>query len=165
MFVILLHICDRLFLYLIQLKPLALQLKTMRSIFYISMLVIVFGCTHQPKRIVKKVPPPEAVDTSSGDEKQIRYSDQQLEIFLDSVGKLPTQPLADKVAFGADSVFKDKIALDTEISLKDFEIIKRAARKGVMRVKTARRIFGNKHISYDCNDKDVLLTYKKGSSL
>ena len=137
----------------------------MRHIFYTLMLCVLVGCTHQSKPVVKKVHPPKTVDTSSADaddEKKIHYSDQQLESFLDSVGKLPTQRLADKVAFGADSVFKDQMALDTMISSKDFEIIKRAAHKGVMHVKTATRIFGNKHISYDCTTKSVLLNYKKG---
>lgn len=52
--------------------------------------------------------------------------------------------------------------LDSVISLKDFKTLKRAARKGVIEVNTARRIFGNDDIDSNCNEKSVLLTYNKG---
>jgi len=92
----------------------------------------------------------------------VQYSDQQLETFLDSVGQLSTQPLVNTVAFFADSVFKNQLQLNSIISLKDFNTLKRAARKGVIAVNTARRIFQNNNIDSNCNEKDILLTYKKG---
>jgi hypothetical protein len=90
------------------------------------------------------------------------YTDGQLEAFLDSIGHLPTQALTDKGTFEADSVFKSLKQLDTVISPRDFETLKRAARKGVMRVDTARRIFKNRNISYDCTTKSIFVTYKTG---
>src|SRR6185437_5325911 len=92
----------------------------------------------------------------------VQYSDQQLETFLDSVGQLSTQPLVNTVAFFADSVFKNQLQLNSIISLKNFNTLKRAARKGVIAVNTARRIFQNNNIDSNCNEKDILLTYKKG---
>ena len=94
--------------------------------------------------------------------KSTQYSDQQLETFLDSIGQLPTQPLADTTAFEADSIFKNQLQLDSVISLKDFNILKYAARKGVIAVNTARRIFGNNDIDSNCNEESIFLTYKKG---
>jgi len=110
--------------------------------------------------IVKHTPGKPVI---KGAEKPIApYIDQKLESFLDNIGRLTSQSLADKTAFGADSVFKSIVQPDTMISSKDFEILRRAARKGVMAVKTARRIFKNDDISYDCNAKGVFLTYKVG---
>ena len=54
------------------------------------------------------------------------------------------------------------MALDGVISLKDLTILKHAIRKGAIAVKTARRIFGNNHIGYDCTEKSVILTFKNG---
>jgi hypothetical protein len=126
------------------------------------------ACMHRPKSVVKKVSQPlklsntSIADTDIDHENHIRYSDKRLEDFLDSVGTLSAQSLADTVAFGADSVFKNQTSLDTTLSSKDFEIIKRAIHKGYISVKTARRIFHNPDISYDCNVKSIMLTYKKG---
>ena len=86
----------------------------------------------------------------------------QLEGFLDSVGRLATRPLADEAAFVADSVFYSQRQLNKLITPLDFGILKRAAKKGVMSVKAARRIFGNNSISYDCNTESIFRTQKKG---
>lgn len=75
---------------------------------------------------------------------------------------MPTHRLADSIAFWPDSIFKNQVQLDSVISLKDFKTLKRAARKGVIEVNTARRIFGNDDIDSNCNEKSVLLTYNKG---
>jgi hypothetical protein len=137
----------------------------MNRFLYLIPLLLVISCTHVAKMkdrsvVVKHTPGKSA--TQVAEKPIVRYSDQLLEAFLDSIGRLTTQTLADKTAFGADSVFKSPVQLDTVISPKDFEILKHAARKGVMTVKTARRIFKNDHISYDCNTKSVILTYKLG---
>jgi len=93
---------------------------------------------------------------------EIKYKDSQLEAFLDSVGHLSTQPLADKAAFGADSIFKSQIQMDSTISPKDFKLLKKAARKGVINVVTARRIFGNKLIDSSCNEENIFKNYAPG---
>jgi len=154
------------FLYLYKLKP-------VKTSYFLLILLTLTACTHQSKRAivkqtaVKKVRPLKLADTSIADtdndhENNIRFSDKRLENFLDSVGKLSTKALADKAAFGADSIFKNQTSLDTMISSKDLDIIKRAIQKGYIRVKVARRIFHNPDISYDCTTKSIFLTYKKG---
>lgn len=128
------------------------------------MLVILMSCDKKQKPTGKK--PNHAVSqstaTSGKERKKIQYSDQELEAYLDSIGNLSTQPLADKAAFWADSVFKSQKQLDTLISVKDFELLKRAAHKGVIGVEMARRIFRNQEISFGCTTKSIFLTYKKG---
>jgi len=123
------------------------------------------GCNNIQKPVKKGPSLPKHTTPDSavnGVKENIQYSDKQLEIFLDSVGHLPTQPLADETAFWADSIFKSQLQIDTLISLKDFNQLKHAAHTGVIDVKTARRIFRNDSISYDCNEKDVMSTYKVG---
>lgn len=138
----------------------------MSKLSVVFAVLLFCGCSHAAKREKKtstsnQIPAKSAV-TDTAEKPIPRYSDQQLETFLDSVGQLPTQPLEDKVAFGADSVFRSPASMDTLISPADFAILKRAARSGVVNVKTARRIFKNDDISYDCNTKSVFLTYKVG---
>lgn len=137
----------------------------MKNIIYILTFLTLLSCNNWQKTNNKKT----NLDSSAIskpvnkiDRKSTQYNDQQLETFLDSIGRLPTQPLADTTAFEADSIFKNQLQLDRVISLKNFNTLKRAARKGVIAVNTARRIFGNNHIDSDCNEKSILLTYKKG---
>ena len=96
------------------------------------------------------------------DKKIAGDNDQQLETLVDSVSQLPTQPLADSVAFYADSLFSNQPNLNRTIGQKDFEVIKQAANNGFIAVKTARRIFADNTIDINCNTKNVSLTYPKG---
>jgi hypothetical protein len=114
----------------------------------LSLLFLLISCTHPSKPANNG---PHAKDKAA-----------QLEAFLDSIGHLPQQALMDKADREPDSIFRSQTQLDTLISPKDFETLKRAAHKGVMRVSTARRIFKNKNISYDCTTKDIFVTYRKG---
>jgi hypothetical protein len=122
--------------------------------------VLLISCTNRPKpsksgsNSENKISPSaqrSAIDTGA-----------QPEAFLDSIGRLPSQPLEDKVASQPDSIFKFQKQLDTLISKSDFDILKQAALKGVMPVKVARRIFHNNDISYTCNVKNVFKTYQVG---
>src|SRR5882724_7995440 len=128
-----LYISITYFIYLYELKP-------VKTSYLLLFLLTLTACTHQPKRVVvKKIQPLKLGDTSIADtdsdhENNIRYSDKRLESFLDSVGKLSTKALADKVAFGADSIFKNQILLDTTISSNDLAIIKQAIHKGYIGV-------------------------------
>jgi hypothetical protein len=128
-------------------------------------VLLTAGCTHTSKIQNKSVTPNPTSEKFNKNSKHLPtkdYSDRQLESFLDSIGHLPTQPLADRAAFAVDSVFKSPKQMDTMISAGDFETLKQGARKGMMKVDIARRIFKNFNISYDCNVKSVMLTYKKG---
>ena len=73
----------------------------MKNIFYCFTILTVIACNHAhkpaDKNIEKKV---RKHDTESITKN--RFSNLQLEAFLDSVGKLPTKSLADKEAFYAD---------------------------------------------------------------
>ncbi|NLK56435.1 MAG: hypothetical protein GX292_02645 [Bacteroidales bacterium] len=44
-------------------------------------------------------------DSTNENKKSIQYTEQQLEMFLDSIGKLPLKPLMDKASFMTDSIF------------------------------------------------------------
>ena len=138
----------------------------MKIIHGLLVVFILTGCSdvHKPgnkkialKATVNKTPAADTVEKPI-----IQYSDQQLESFLDSVGHLPEQPLADKAGFGADSIFRNQLQLDGVVSPKDLKILIHAAHKGVIAVKTARRIFRNKHISTSCTEKSIFLTYRVG---
>jgi len=92
----------------------------------------------------------------------LQHTKRQLEDFLDSVGHLPTGPLANKAAFYADSVFTHQQQMDTLISIKDLNTLKKAIRKGAINVKSAVRIFKNPKIDASCTEKSINLTYKPG---
>jgi hypothetical protein len=134
----------------------------MRKIIYLFAVFIIISCNNNQKSDSKKVSTKKSTSNLPKHPIKIQYTDQQLNFFLDSVGRLPTQSLAEKAAFGVDSVFKNQPQLDTTISLGDFNKLKHAVQKGVIAVKTARRIFGNNKIDSACNEKSVLLTYKSG---
>ena len=91
-----------------------------------------------------------------------RYNEQELITFLDSIGHLPTQPLADDLAFYADSVFLNQQKMSKIISSRDFAILKQAAHKKVIAVNVARRIFGTNNIDSTCNTASLFLTYPTG---
>lgn len=77
------------------------------------------------------------------DKKQIRYSDKQLESFLDSIGKLTTQPLIETVTFHSDSIFKSHLQLSRVVSQPDFEKLRQAINSKEISIETVRRIFGD----------------------
>jgi hypothetical protein len=137
----------------------------MKKLFYLSLFLMLIGCNNKQKPVEKKLSshvPAILKPTSDTLPKKIQYSDQQLEQFLDSVGHLPTQVLANKAASGADSIFQNQAKLDTVISTSDLKKLKKAARTKVIDVLTARRIFGNNKIDSACNEANVLLTLKAG---
>ncbi|MDN5285804.1 MAG: hypothetical protein JWR38_2078 [Mucilaginibacter sp.] len=116
-----------------------------RPIFYVLIFLTFIGCIHQDKQRSKSIHTQKSTNAKPSDKnnKKIQYSDQQLEMFLDSTGKLPTQPLVDKTSFGADSVFKSQQQMDKPISPNDFNRLKLAIRSSKIDVKTAKSIFGN----------------------
>jgi|SRR6185437_10392203 len=136
-----------------------------RKIFYPTVIVILISCVNKhksEKKDISKDAAKKMIATTNVLKPMIHYSDKQLEGFLDSVGHLPTQPLADKVAFGADSLFKSPPQLYTLISAPDIKILKNAIHSGVIAAETARRIFNNNQISDSCNTKSIFTTYKVG---
>ena len=137
----------------------------MKKLLILLPFLLLLSCHNGQKPVAKKAVPYKIAiskqkNTDPPDD--IQYSDKQLVDFLDSIGRLPTQPLADKDAFEADSAFKSPKQMDTVLSLKDLQTLKRAAFKGVIRVNTTKRIFKNKDIDITCTEKSIFLTYKTG---
>lgn len=86
-------------------------------------------------------------DTLSVEKPQIQYNEEQLEYFLDSIGSMETQSLANKVSFTADSTFKNRLKMDKLISESDFSKLKQAIKEKdeidrVINTNTAKSIFG-----------------------
>ena len=129
---------------------------------YLLVCLALFGCNKQERNGREPSTRPSAAGQAATQVAKPSGYKARLEAFLDSVGQLPTQPLAAQAAFIADSLFRSPKPLDVTISQRDFGILKLAAKQGFMSVNTARRIFDNKSISYDCTEASVLRTYAKG---
>ncbi|WP_259066794.1 hypothetical protein HDF24_21290 [Mucilaginibacter sp. X4EP1] len=134
----------------------------MKRILAILTIFVTAGCGHGFKPGNKKTAEIKVSIADTTGKPIIQYTDRQLEFFLDSVGKLSTKLLANKEAFYADSIFKNQRQLDTLISDRDLKALKKAIRKGAIRVSVARRIFNNPAIDSSCTEKSVFLTYKQG---
>src|SRR5690348_8131847 len=72
----------------------------------------------------------------------IKYSNQQLESFLDSIGNLPAQPLMAEVDLKTDSNFRSPVRLNIEISASNFSLLKKAIQSGSIDYNIAVDIFG-----------------------
>ena len=138
----------------------------MKKILAMSAVFILLSCNHGNKPNIKKPTHKATVKAVSSadiaEKPMIQYTDHQLEFFLDSIGKLSTQLLANKEAFYADSTFKNQRQFDTIISAKDLNTLRHAIRKGAISVNTARRIFKNPQIDSSCTEKSIFLNYKPG---
>lgn len=94
--------------------------------------------------------------------KYVRYNTPQLISFLDSVGKLPTQPLADKASFLADSIFYNQLQLNQTVSTNNFVKLKDAAMRGFIDIETAKTIFKDKKTDSICINDSLIAERKKG---
>ena len=116
----------------------------MNIIFYILTIVLLMGCTNrdQQKNYVSKIDTDNTKASVENENKQIQYTDSQLENYLDSIGKLSPAPLIDKVSFMTDSIFKNQKKLDITLDAQDFVKLKQGCRTGMLDIKTVRHIFG-----------------------
>src|SRR4051794_33001156 len=97
--------------------------KIIRNLVCFIFVLVVFGCNHTTKKPDKKVVK-KTQKVKPKEYKEIKYSEQQLLAFFDSVGRLPVQPLADKAAFWADSVFENfTVPMSRELSAADFSVL------------------------------------------
>lgn len=118
--------------------------RKMRSIYYILTLFILTNCGNgqgQNQNVELKTS-----DATETDNKEIRYTDQQLENFLDSIGRISPLHWTYSVAFAADSTFKNQIQMNKVISQNDFSKLKRAVLEvdeidRTIDIKTAKSIF------------------------
>ncbi|MCR8558359.1 hypothetical protein KXD93_11935 [Mucilaginibacter sp. BJC16-A38] len=136
-------------------------MKTFYGIFFILTLL---SCNNKPKSAVKKDVRKKVEKKSPPAEKAIvKYTDKQLEAFLDSVGHLAQKTLADKVAFGVDSIFKNFTKpMNRLVPANDFEQLKKAIKAKMITPRLARTIFGELSGDSTCNANGLLDSVKKG---
>ena len=134
----------------------------MKKILAILAIFVTVGCGHGPKRDNKKAVEKKVLTANNIEKPIIQYTDRKLEYFLDSVRKLSTKSLTDKVGSYPDSIFKSQRQLDTLISDRDLKTLRKAIRRGAIRVSIAKRIFNNPLIDSTCTEKSIFLTYKQG---
>jgi hypothetical protein len=118
----------------------------MKAIFCILIFLVLLSCNNgQINNDAKKIS--NSITSESTDKpterKSIQYTEEELNKYLDSIGALPVQPLIDKVAFMADSIFKNQQQMDKLISLKDFKMLKKAISTNEVDYNTALNIFGS----------------------
>lgn len=99
-------------------------------------IFLFFGCQF---RFVKHTSP-EKNDSDTAKYEQIQYSDQQLEAFLDSVGKLSPNQWMEKVSFFSDSIFRSGKVLNDSLTPEDFKELKAACKSKLIDQKFARKI-------------------------
>ena len=136
-------------------------MKTFYGIFFI---LILLSCKNKPTPAIKKDTIKKAETKLLPAERPIvKYADKQLEVFLDSVGHLAQQPLADKVAFGVDSMFKHFTkSTNRLVPPAYFEQLKKAIKAKMIAPALARIIFGELSIDSTCNTNGLLDSVKKG---
>jgi len=103
----------------------------MRQIFYALLMTVmamggIVGC------VEKKAP----IDENA---RPMSYSETYLESFLDSVGRLPIEPMVRKAEKYSDSIFYDLKNFSVEWSMSDIEALKKNAKKGVMSEDLAKK--------------------------
>jgi len=137
--------------------------KIIRNLACFVLVLAVFGCNHADKKPDKKVVK-KTQKVKPKEYKEIKYTEPQLLVFFDSVGKLPLQPLADKAAFLADSVFENFTEpMNRILSSADFVSLKTCIRKGMINASAAKKIFGEIKFDSTCNAKTLFDSVKKGS--
>lgn len=126
-----------------------------RANFSISLLVILItvctACQNKSANTSKAT-------TSS---QAIIYTDKQLESFLDSIGGLSTQTLANKSSSLPDSVFTHQTQFNKILSVKDFDALKSAALKGSIGKIIAKQIFHEEKIDSICENIRTSLNEEK----
>ena len=117
----------------------------MKPLHYLIPMLFLTSCENKPQQQKDIALPPNP--TAEIDQQELPYTDEQLEVFLDSIGGLPTETWAAEVAFAADSVFSNQQHKNKVISPADFAKLKQSIigvdeNKRTIDVKTAKNIFG-----------------------
>jgi hypothetical protein len=137
--------------------------KIIKKLTCFVLVLAVFGCTQVTKQPDKKVAK-KVVKEEVKKHKEIKYSEKELIAFFDSVGSLPVQPLADKAAFWADSVFENFTEpMKRAVSPTDFKKLKKAIQAKFINVRTAQQIFGKLNLDTACNANGLLDSVPKGT--
>ncbi|NVM66247.1 hypothetical protein FHW88_004558 [Mucilaginibacter sp. SG538B] len=127
------------------------------------MLVLAaFACNHATKKPDKKTVK-KAQKVKPKEYKEVNYTESQLIAFFDSVGKLPAEPLANKAAYYADSVFKTFTKpTNRQLSMADFKSLKQAIAAKRINISAAKRIFGEFTVDSNCNLNGLFDSVKRG---
>ncbi|WP_373553691.1 hypothetical protein [Haliscomenobacter sp.] len=76
------------------------------------------------------------------------YTEKQLESFLDSIGRLPIEPMVKEARHYSDSVFYSRQNMAVKLSASDYQTLLREAKKGLINEKLARQF----HTDYDSSE-------------
>jgi len=129
---------------------------------FILLTVVLNGCTNSRKSPAKSISK-NSVPNQSASEADMQYPEKVLEAYLDSVGHLSIQPLADATTYQADSTFKNTIVSTAKtLTTADFKMLKEAVRDSMINAKSAKRIFPGLPVDTGCNVKSILDSVKKG---
>jgi hypothetical protein len=131
------------------------------SLYSIIVLLGIISCNYKDQQHTANAPGKARVEKNHESD-YVQYNTSQLISFLDSVGKLPTQPLADKASFFADSIFNNQVQLNQTVSAKNFIKLKNAAVRGFIDIETAKTIFQNNRIDSICSNDSFIAERKKG---
>ena len=116
--------------------------QIMKAVCILLTILILLACRNERKQENKLLP--NVNDSTIAERKEqpiIQYTDEQLETFLDSVGKLSSKPFTDSVSFMANSVFTNREAFSITLQPADFIKLKQACKTKHLDIKTAKRIF------------------------
>jgi hypothetical protein len=128
-------------------------MKFSNSLPIIIAFAMFFSCKKEETKIATPKPVVKPATTKEEEKTipQIQYSEKELIAFMDSVAKLPSQPLQDKVSFRTDSIYKIQTNFDRQLSSLEFKQLKQAIKKEKIDLKFAERIFGK----YTSDTSDV----------
>ena len=111
--------------------------------FLLPFLIILFISCH-PRQTQHSNTQKNSLDSTQNQKiKEIRFSDNQLEYFLDSIGKLPSETWMERVSFFSDSIFKNQQSLNDFLSPEDFLKLKAAVKSKSIDRLFAGKIFRN----------------------
>ncbi|MFB0494037.1 hypothetical protein ABID99_000274 [Mucilaginibacter sp. OAE612] len=137
--------------------------RPISNLICFMLVLVVFACNHATKKPDKKTVK-KMQKVKLKEYKEVNYTESQLIAFLDSVGRLPVQPLADTAAFYADSIFKTFTEpMHRELSAADFSLLKSCIHVGMIKAQDAKNIFGELKIDSACTAKGLLDSVKKGN--
>jgi hypothetical protein len=121
-----------------QLLGCKLKYANMGRTLSILILTFLIGC-HSGNSTSKKI---SNNDDSLTNFKSInfQYSAEQLEFFLDSIGKLNSRDLLEKASYYSDSIFVNQPSIDFSLNNEDFEALKNACKSGKIDLKFVKII-------------------------
>jgi hypothetical protein len=112
----------------------------MKIYIFLSALFLFFGCNSPQVRT--RISKTAQSDSANNPQKEkIQFSDLQLENYLDSIGKLPSQKWIDQASYFSDSIFRNQLSLSDTLSAFDFKKLQKAIKSKTIDLPFARKIF------------------------